>query len=214
MTTSSTRSSVWPKSRSTAPVSPPVLRAPGTKPAERAGKVLFINADAEFEAGRAQNHQLPSMPRRSSPPTGGSLTFPVTPPWLPARTWRPMTTTSTSAATRSTHPYRSHRMSAPTYTARSPRAEGRRRGSSFHRAWILRDQFSRGGTRPTWISATATPGSPEELRLAAYGVVAREAELHAAMDRWWDQHAALGGRPAGNEGTDDRTQNPAGEFRR
>jgi type I restriction enzyme M protein len=36
-----------------------VLRAPGTKPAERHGKVLFINADAEFAAGRAQNYLLP-----------------------------------------------------------------------------------------------------------------------------------------------------------
>ena len=36
-----------------------VLRAPGTKPAERQGKVLFINADAEFAAGRAQNYLLP-----------------------------------------------------------------------------------------------------------------------------------------------------------
>src|SRR5262249_59123904 len=36
-----------------------VLRAPGTKPADRVGKVLFINADAEFAAGRAQNYLLP-----------------------------------------------------------------------------------------------------------------------------------------------------------
>ncbi len=33
-----------------------VLRAQGAKPADRRGKVLFINADAEFRAGRAQNH--------------------------------------------------------------------------------------------------------------------------------------------------------------
>ena len=32
-----------------------VLRARGSKPSERQGKVLFINADAEFRAGRAQN---------------------------------------------------------------------------------------------------------------------------------------------------------------
>ncbi len=32
-----------------------VLRAPHAKPPERRGKVLFINADAEFRAGRAQN---------------------------------------------------------------------------------------------------------------------------------------------------------------
>jgi type I restriction enzyme M protein len=36
-----------------------VLRAPDSKPAERAGKVLFINADAEYAAGRAQNYLLP-----------------------------------------------------------------------------------------------------------------------------------------------------------
>ena len=36
-----------------------ILRAKGAKPAERRGKVLFINADAEFHAGRAQNYLLP-----------------------------------------------------------------------------------------------------------------------------------------------------------
>jgi type I restriction enzyme M protein len=35
-----------------------VLRAKGAKPPERRGKVLFINADAEFSAGRAQNYLL------------------------------------------------------------------------------------------------------------------------------------------------------------
>jgi type I restriction enzyme M protein len=36
-----------------------VLRAKGAKPAERKRKVLFINADAEFTTGRAQNYLLP-----------------------------------------------------------------------------------------------------------------------------------------------------------
>ncbi len=36
-----------------------VLRAKGAKPAERKGKVLFINADREFYEGRAQNYLLP-----------------------------------------------------------------------------------------------------------------------------------------------------------
>lgn len=36
-----------------------VLRAKGAKPPERRGKALFINADAEFSAGRAQNYLLP-----------------------------------------------------------------------------------------------------------------------------------------------------------
>ncbi|MDR7301007.1 type I restriction-modification system subunit M [Haloactinomyces albus] len=36
-----------------------VLRAPGSKPPERRKKVLFVNADDEFSAGRAQNYLLP-----------------------------------------------------------------------------------------------------------------------------------------------------------
>lgn len=36
-----------------------VLRAKGSKPKERRGKVLFINADAEYYSGRAQNYIRP-----------------------------------------------------------------------------------------------------------------------------------------------------------
>ncbi|MFY1685006.1 N-6 DNA methylase [Micromonospora sp. WMMD730] len=36
-----------------------VLRAPGSKPPGRAGRVLFINADHEYAAGRAQNYLVP-----------------------------------------------------------------------------------------------------------------------------------------------------------
>lgn len=36
-----------------------VMRPKGAKPAERQGKVLFINADAEYYAGRAQNYLRP-----------------------------------------------------------------------------------------------------------------------------------------------------------
>lgn len=36
-----------------------ILRAKGAKPDARKGKVLFVNADAEFHAGRSQNHLRP-----------------------------------------------------------------------------------------------------------------------------------------------------------
>ncbi|MEA3377631.1 MAG: class I SAM-dependent DNA methyltransferase [Chloroflexota bacterium] len=36
-----------------------VLRPPGAKPLTRRGKVLFINADAEYREGRAQNYLMP-----------------------------------------------------------------------------------------------------------------------------------------------------------
>ena len=62
---------------STAPASRPAswcCARTGPKPAERRGKVLFINADREFTAGRAQNYLLPEhvekivarLPRRST----------------------------------------------------------------------------------------------------------------------------------------------------
>lgn len=35
------------------------MRPKGGKPADRQGKVLFINADAEYHAGRAQNYLRP-----------------------------------------------------------------------------------------------------------------------------------------------------------
>ncbi|MGM0575155.1 MAG: N-6 DNA methylase [Myxococcota bacterium] len=41
------------------PASVLVFRAKGSKPKARRGKVLFINADAEYRAGRAQNHLEP-----------------------------------------------------------------------------------------------------------------------------------------------------------
>ena len=36
-----------------------ILRAKGSKPSERQGKVLFINADRDYREGRAQNHLRP-----------------------------------------------------------------------------------------------------------------------------------------------------------
>lgn len=42
-----------------------VMRAKGAKPADRRGKVLFINADAEYYAGRAQNYLRPEHVEKS-----------------------------------------------------------------------------------------------------------------------------------------------------
>jgi type I restriction enzyme M protein len=41
-----------------------VLRAKDSKPSERRGKVLFINADREYQEGRAQNYLLPEHVER------------------------------------------------------------------------------------------------------------------------------------------------------
>jgi N-6 DNA Methylase len=54
-----------------------VLRAPGSKPPEQRGKVLFINADREYYEGRATF--IPSTSRRSSAATTFSRMFPASP---------------------------------------------------------------------------------------------------------------------------------------
>ena len=50
-----------------------ILRAKGSKPLERQGKVLFINADRDYGEGRAQNDLRPSAMRRRSPPRTGTF---------------------------------------------------------------------------------------------------------------------------------------------
>jgi type I restriction enzyme M protein len=49
------------------------------KPAARQGKVLFINRDAEYYVGRAQNYLFPEHWRRLPQPTSASRTSPATP---------------------------------------------------------------------------------------------------------------------------------------
>jgi type I restriction enzyme M protein len=91
------------------------------KPAERQGKVLFINADREFFEGRAQNYLLPEHIEkivttfddfRPSPGFSAIVTTPRC-----ART----TTTSTSAATPTTRRRPSRTTCAPIWWAACPR---------------------------------------------------------------------------------------------
>ena len=47
-----------------------IMRPNGkAKPKERQGRILFINADQDYEAGRRRTTFVPSMPRRSSAPS-------------------------------------------------------------------------------------------------------------------------------------------------
>jgi type I restriction system adenine methylase HsdM len=58
-----------------------VLRAKGAKPANRRGKVLFINADAELRSGRAQNYLEPEHIEKVISAFERYADIPGLPPW-------------------------------------------------------------------------------------------------------------------------------------
>jgi type I restriction enzyme M protein len=169
-----------------------VLRAPGTKPAERAGKVLFINADAEFAAGRAQNYLLPEHAEKI---VSTYRAFAVIPGYATVITREDL------AANDDNLNIRRYADNAPPPEPQDvhahlhggvPRAEVDSKaplftaqGFSLQQIFVPRDD----------AYLDFSPGvSKAELKVRVTtdeGVQAREAELHAALDRWWEQRATL-----------------------
>lgn len=169
-----------------------VLRAPGTKPAERAGKVLFINADAAFAAGRAQNYLLPEHAEKIVSTYREFTGIPG---------YATVVTRQDLAANDDNLNIRRYADNAPPPEPQDvrahlnggvPRAEVDAKaplftahGFSSERVFTGRDDSHldfRNGVTNAGLKALVTT---EE------GVLAREAELHAALDRWWNGHAAL-----------------------
>jgi type I restriction enzyme M protein len=169
-----------------------VLRAPGTKPAERAGKVLFINADAEFTAGRAQNYLLPEHAEKI---VSAYREFADIPGYATVVSRKELAANDDNLNIRryadnapppEPQDVRAHLhggvpraeidAKAPLFTAH---------GFSPERTFTGRDDsyldFSPGVTK-TDLKALVTTDE---------GIQAREAELHAALDLWWEQNATL-----------------------
>ncbi len=169
-----------------------VLRASGTKPPERAGKVLFINADAEFAAGRAQNYLLPEHAEKI---VSAYREFTGIPGYATVVTRRDL------AANDDNLNIRRYADNAPPPEPQDvrahlhggvPRAEVDAKASVFtahgfplERIFVPRDDsyldFSPGVSKADLKGRVTTDE----------GVQAREAELRAALDRWWEQHAVL-----------------------
>ena len=169
-----------------------VLRAPGTKPAERAGKVLFINADAEFAAGRAQNYLLPEHAEKIVSAYRAFADIPG---------YATVVTREDLAANDDNLNIRRYADNAPPPEPQDVRAHlhgGVPRAEVDAKAPL----FTAHGFSPERIFAPRdeayldfSPGvSKADLKARVTtdeGVQAREAELHVALDRWWEQHAAL-----------------------
>ena len=169
-----------------------ILRAPGTKPAERQGKVLFINADAEFAAGRAQNYLLPEHAEkivsayREFDDIPGYATV-VTREDLKANddnlnirryadNASPPEPQDVRAHLHGGVPWAEVDAKAPLFTAH---------GFPPELVFVARDDayldFAPGVTR----------ADLKGLVTADEGIQAREAELHAALDHWWEEHTTL-----------------------
>jgi type I restriction enzyme M protein len=142
------------------------------KPAERQGKVLFINADREYFEGRAQNHLLPEHIEKivntfETFAEPCRLSAPSCPTPRCART----TATSTSAATPTTRRRPSRTTCARTCWAACPRPRCRpRRHCSPRMAWT-RWRYSSSAMPATSTSAPswprARPSSPRSRRTPA-----------------------------------------------
>jgi type I restriction enzyme M protein len=169
-----------------------VLRAPGTKLAERAGKVLFINADAEFSAGRAQNYLLPEHAEKI---VSAYRAFADIPGYATVVTRKEL------AANDDNLNIRRYADNAPPPEPQDVRAHlhgGIPRAEVDAKAPL----FTAHGFSPEQIFGPRDeayldfcPGlSKADLKVRVItdeSVLAREAELRAALDRWWEQHAAL-----------------------
>jgi type I restriction enzyme M protein len=169
-----------------------VLRAPGTKPAGRAGKVLFINADAEFAAGRAQNHLLPEHAEKI---VSAYREFADIPGYA-------------TVVTRQELAANDDNLNIRRYADNAPPPEPQDVRAHLHggvpRAEVAakRSMFSAHGFSPEKIFTRRDDGyldfrqgvtreAIKTLVTSDEGVRAREGELHAAVDRWWQQHAPL-----------------------
>jgi type I restriction enzyme M protein len=170
-----------------------VLRAPGAKPPARRGKVLFINADAELRAGRAQNYLDPEHAEKivrafegfhdidgfATVVTKGALASEDNDYNLNIRRY------ADNAPAPEPHDVRAH------LSGGVPKAEILARAPLFERHGL--DVRALLVDRATGPYADFAPALASRADLRAHiehdpGVAAQEASLRAAFDGWWANH--------------------------
>jgi type I restriction enzyme M protein len=169
-----------------------VLRAPGTKPAERAGKVLFINADAEFAAGRAQNYLLPEHAEKI---VSTYREFTGIPGYATVVTRQELTANDDNLNIRryadNAPPPEPQDVRAHLYGG-VPRAEVTDKATLFNAHGFSPERvFARRDDTYVDFRSGVARSDLKNLVTDDEGVQAREAELHAALDCWWEEHATL-----------------------
>ncbi|MBN2566088.1 MAG: SAM-dependent DNA methyltransferase [Candidatus Eisenbacteria bacterium] len=167
-----------------------VLRAKGSKSPERRGKVLFINADAEYRAGRAQNYLDPehiqkivaSYRRFEDIPAFATVVshedFAANEYNLNIRRY------ADNAPPPEPHDVRAHLLGGvPKAEVEAKRELFEAHGLDPMTLFVERDE--------KYFDFAPRLTEKADLRRtieADTGVKAREAELRAAFDEWWAQH--------------------------
>jgi type I restriction enzyme M protein len=165
-----------------------VLRAKGAKPVERRGKVLFINADAEFSTGRAQNYLLPEHTEKI---VSAYHAFADIPGYATIVTHDELRANDVNLN------IRRYADNAPPPEPQDVRAHlvG---GVPKREVADKADLFAAHGFDPMHVfverdadyydfsDATASKADLQKLVVADPGVAAREKELMEAFDTWWE----------------------------
>jgi len=169
-----------------------VLCAPGSKPPERAGKVLFINADAEFSVGRAQNYLLPEHAEKI---VSAYREFAAIPGYATVVTREDLKANDDNLNIRR---YADNLPPPEPQDVRAhlhggvPRAEMDAKAALFaahgftpDRVFVPRDDAY------VDFAPGVTKAGMKTLVTSDQRVQPRETEVHAALDSWWDDHAGL-----------------------
>ena len=169
-----------------------VLRAPGTKPPERAGKVLFINADAEFAAGRAQNYLLPEHAEKI---ISAYREFADIPGYATVVTRKELAANDDNLNIRryadNTSPPEPQDVRAHLHGG-IPKAEVAHKAPMFAAHGFSAERvFTEHDGAYLDFRDGVDKADLKNLVIHDEGVRAREAQLGAALDRWWQQHATL-----------------------
>lgn len=168
-----------------------VLRPRDSKEEERRGKVLFINADAEFHAGRAQNYLRPehvekivSTYRAFENVPGYAAVVPVEE--IEANDWNlNIRRYADNAPPPEPHDVRAHLLGGvPRAEVEAKRGLLDAQGLDVAALFVDRDE--------RYFDFRPELTSREELRRAVEtdaGVLEREERLREAFDGWWEEHA-------------------------
>lgn len=170
-----------------------VLRAPNSKPADRAGKVLFINADAEFAAGRAQNYLLPEHAEKI---ISAYREFRDIPGFAKVVTREELKANDDNLNIRR---YADNAVPPEPHDVRAhlhggvPRAEIADKAELFaaHGFDPHERVFTDSDESYVNFAAEVSRVDLKEIVATSVGVQAKETELRSALDKWWGKHARV-----------------------
>jgi type I restriction enzyme M protein len=167
-----------------------VIRAKGAKPAQRRGKVLFINADAEYRSGRAQNYLDPEHIQKV---VSAYRRFQDIPGFATVVTHDDLRTNdynlnirryADNAPPPEPHDVRAHLLGGV------PKAEVEAKGDMFAAHGFNPGSMfvERDGKYLDFAQVITRKGDIKAHVEADAGVQAREAALAATFEAWWSTH--------------------------